>query len=133
MIIIIIIRVCASYRWHTCPIEAPPPPQSESLQWPQVRRVPMEPFVMAAAPAAVVDENALFVVVDLVNGGRVPDTPKKKKKKHKPKQNNIWCIKMLVNMPLWVAPTSFCGGLLPAVERPLQTWCLSYLGESSSV
>lgn len=49
------------------------PPQADSLQGTQVRRAPVEPFVVAPAPAAVVDQNPLLVVVDLLYGGRVPE------------------------------------------------------------
>lgn len=61
-----------SYRLGGRRTEAPPP-QADPLQRPQVRRAPLKPLVMATAPLAVVDQDTLFVIVDLLNGGRIPD------------------------------------------------------------
>lgn len=48
------------------------PPQADALQRPQVRRVPLEPLVVSAAPLQVVDQDPLFVIVNLLDGARVP-------------------------------------------------------------
>lgn len=64
--------VSESYRLGTRGIQALPP-QTDSLHWSKVWRVPVKPFIVSTAPLAVVDKDPLSVEVDLFNRGRIPE------------------------------------------------------------
>lgn len=48
------------------------PPQADALQRPQEGGVPLKPLIVTVAPLLIVDQDALSVVVDLLDGRRVP-------------------------------------------------------------
>lgn len=65
------------------------PPQADALQRTKVRRAPVEPLVVSTAPLAVVDQNPLLVIIDLLNSGSIPaETTAQVIQRHSEQQND---------------------------------------------